>query len=104
LEISLLTKHRPISTFLIVTLSFILPLAFAYSNYNTLIEADFFTQGAKFEAGDLDDLWVDKQANLDFMPSESLIIASPEISLHEFPITSSHPVVSITSFFSVLRC
>ena len=102
MEISLLRKHRPISIFLIVTLSFILPLASAYLNYNTLIEADFFTQGAKFEAGDLDDLWADKQIDLDFIPSESLLIASPEISLHGLLKTSQ--VVSINSLFSILRC
>ena len=100
----MLRKHRAISTFLIVSLSFILLLASAYSNYNTLIEADFFTQGAKFEAGDLDDLWADKQINLDFMPSESLITGSPEINLHGPLIRASFQVVSINSLFSVLRC
>jgi hypothetical protein len=68
-------------------------------DYNTLIEADFLNHGGKFEAGDFDDLWVDKQIKLDFMARESLIIASPEISLQGLPITSSYQVVSIDSFY-----
>lgn len=100
----MLRRHRAISISLILSLSFLLPLASAYSNYNTLLEADFLTQGAKFEAGDLNDLWIDKHANLDFMPSESFIIASPELSVHGPLITSSYQVVSIDSSFSVLRC
>jgi hypothetical protein len=99
-----LRKHQAISTFLIVSLSIIFPMACAYFNYNTLIEADFLTHGAKFEAGDFDDFSIYKQTNLDFVPSESLIIASPEISLHGLLIPSSYQVVSIDSSFSVLRC
>ncbi len=97
-------KHRVISTFLIVGIPFIFLLASTYSNYNILIEADFITDGTKFEAGDLDDLCVDKQINLVFMPSESFLIGSPEINLHGFLIRSSFEVVSINSPFSVLRC
>ena len=100
----MLKKHRAISTFLIVSLSFIFPLASGYSNYYDLVEADFFTRGAKFEATDLNDLCVDKQINLDFLPNESFIIASPAISLHRLLILPSYQVVSIDSFFSVLRC
>jgi hypothetical protein len=58
-----------------VSLCFIFPLASTYSNHNTLIEADFLTHGAKFEARALNNLWVDKQINLDFQPSQSFIIA-----------------------------
>ena len=100
----MLIKHRAISTFLILSLCLIFPLASAFSNFNTLIEADFLTHGAKFEAGDLNDLWVDKQANLDFIPTESIKIASPGISLYRLQIPSSYQVVSIDSSFSVLRC
>jgi hypothetical protein len=87
-----------------VSLSFIFLLASAYFNYNTLTEADFLTHGAKYEAGDLDGPWVDKQTNLDFMRGEFLIITSLEMSLHGLLITSSYPVVSIDPLFSVLRC
>jgi hypothetical protein len=100
----MLRKRRAISTFLILSLSFLFLLGSAYSNYNTLIEADFLTQGTKFEAGDLDNLWVDKPINWDFMPSESFVIASPEINLHGLLIAFSYQVISIDSSLSVLRC
>jgi hypothetical protein len=99
-----LRKHRAISTFLIVGISLIFSLASAYSYYNTMLEADFLTLGVKFEAGDIDDLLVDKQINLDFIPSGSLAIGSLEIALHEFLIMFSFQVVSIDPPFSVLRC
>jgi len=98
----MLRKHRAISKFLIVAIPFIVLLAFAYSNYNTLIEADFITHGTKFEAGDTGNLWVDRQTNLDFISSESLIKASPETSLHGRLITPQ--LVPISPLFSVLRC
>ena len=100
----MLRKYRAISTFLIASLCFIFPLASAYSNFNTLIEADFFTRGAKYEAGDFNDLWLDKQTNFGFMPSESPIITPPRISSHRLLITFSYQVVPINSSFSVLRC
>ena len=100
----MLKKHRAISTFLIVSLSFTLPLASGYSNYIDLVEVDFLTRGPRLEAADLNGLWVDKQINLDFLPRESFIIASPAISLHRLLILPSYQVVSIDSFFSVLRC
>ena len=100
----MLRRRRAISTFLILSLSFLLPLVSAHSNFNTLIEADFLTHGVKFEAGDLNDLWVDKQTNLDFRPSESPIITPPRISSHRLLITFSYQVVPINSSFSVLRC
>ncbi len=97
-------KHSAISTSLIVGISFILILAYAYSNYNVLIEADFITHGTKFEAGDLDDLWVDKQLNLVFMPSESFLIDSAEMDRDGVLIRTSFQVSSINSLFSILRC
>ena len=98
----MLRKQRAISKLLIVGIPFIFLLVYAYSNYNTLIEADFITHGTKFEAEDTGDLWVDRQINLDFTPSESLITVSPETSPHGFLITPQ--VVPINSLFSVLRC
>jgi len=100
----MLKKQRPISTFLIISLSFILPLAFAYSNYNDLVETDFFTRGAKFEAVDLNNLWIDKQTDLDFMPGESLLMAPPESTLRRFLTLSSFEIIASGSSLLVLRC
>ncbi len=97
-------KHRTISTFLIVGIPFIFILACTYSNYNVLIEADFITDGTKYEAGDLDDLCVDKQLNFSFMLSESFLINSPEMDLHGVLIRTSFQVFSINSLSSILRC
>lgn len=97
-------KHRTRSTFLIVGISLIFSLALAYSNYNAMVEADFLTLGIKFEAGDIDDFFIDKQINWDFIPNESLVIGSLEIDLHRLLVVSSFQVVSITPPFSVLRC
>ena len=97
-------KHRPISTFLIVGISLIFSLASAHSNYNSILEADFLTLGEKFEAGDIADILVDKQINLDFIPSESLAIGSLEIDLHGFLSMFSFQIVPIAPPLSVLRC
>jgi len=97
-------KHRAISTFLIVGISLLFSLASTYSYYNSTVEADFLNLGVKFEAGDIDDFLVDKQINLDFIPSESLAISSLEIDLHGFLIIFSFQIVSIDPPFSVLRC
>lgn len=104
METSVLRKHRAISTFLIVGISLIFSLASAHANYNSLLEADFLTRGVKFEAGDIDDLLVDKQINLDFIPGEFSVIGSLEIDLHGLLVVSSFQVVSIDPPFSVLRC
>ncbi len=99
----MLNKHRAISKFLIVAIPFIFLLASAYSNYNVLIEADFIAHGKKYEATDTDDLWADKQINLDFIPSGSFVIPSSGMSLHGL-LTTPQAVASINSLFSVLRC
>ncbi len=97
-------RHRTISVFLIVSLSFIFPLASTYSNYNALIEADFLTLGVKFEAGDIDDLLVDRHINVDFLPSGAVAIDSLEIDRLGLFIISSFQISSIASPFYILRC
>ena len=104
METRALKKHRAISTFLVVGISLIFSMASAYSDYNDLIEVDFFTRGVKYEAADIDDLLVDKQINLDFIQAEFSAIGSLEIDLHGLLIVSSFQVVSIDPPLSVLRC
>jgi hypothetical protein len=104
LEISVQKKHRAISTFLIVGISLIFSLAEAHSDYSAIVEADFLTLELKFEAGDIDDLLVEKQINWDFIPSESLEISTLETDLPGFLIIFSFQIVSIDPPFSVLRC
>ncbi len=97
-------KQRAILTLLIIASSLILLVASAYTNYNSLLEADFLTRGVKFEACDIDDLWVDKQINLDILPIEFWSIGSLENDLHGLFIVSFLQGVSIVLPFSVLRC
>lgn len=100
----MLRKNRTTSTFLIIGISIIFSIAPAFSNYNRLLEADFLTLGVKFEAGDIDDLLVDRQMTLDFIPSQFLVIGSLGEGLDGPLIVSSLPLISIGLAFSPLRC
>ncbi len=97
-------NHRTKTAFFIIGISLIFVISSAYANYNTMIEADFFARGAKFESGDIADLLFDKQINGNFMPSASFVMGSPEIDIHGIPIMSFLQMGSISSPFSVLRC
>ena len=97
--------HRVKPVFLIIGICLIFSIASAYANYNTMLEGDFLAPGAKFEAGDIADFLVDKQMNVDFVPSESFAIGSLEMDLSGFLISSSFfQMSSISSSFSILRC
>jgi hypothetical protein len=84
--------------------SFLFPLSYSYSCYGGVTEVDFLTNGVKFEVSDIDNLLVDKQINLNFIPDEILSVHSPEIDLHGFPILFSILRPSTDSSLSVLRC
>ena len=99
-----LKKHRTTATFFILGISIFFSVASLYSNYNCLLEADFLTREAKFEAGDIDNLLAEKQINLDSIASETYIFGSPEIDLHRILMESSWQIVSLALSFSPLRC
>ncbi len=102
LEISMPRRHRAISAFLIMVTSLIFLAASAYTDYNSLLEADFLTRGLKFEACDIADISVDKSINLNFVPIEFSSMGSLENDLHGLFIVSFP--VSIVPPSSVLRC
>lgn len=54
-------KRGPFFILLIFAVSFLLPLSCAYSCYNVIVEADFLANGVKYEAGDIENLLIDKQ-------------------------------------------
>ncbi len=85
-------------------ISLIFVIGSVYANYNTMMEADFFARGAKFESGDIADLLYDKQINGNFMPSAPFVMSSPEIDQHRILKMSFLQTGSISSPFSVLRC
>jgi len=97
-------RHRTISTLLILGICLIFSMDSAYSNCNRILETDFITLGVKFEASDIDSLWIDKQTHLVFIPGKTLAIVSPEKDLHRFHIIFFPSGVFIDSPFSVLRC
>ena len=101
---SVLKKHQPTATFLILGISILFSVASLYSNYNCLLEADFLTREAKFEARDIDNLLAEKQINLDSIASETYIFGSPEIDLRRLLMESSLQIVSLALSFSPLRC
>ncbi len=45
----------------LVAVSFLFPLSCAYSSYDVILEADFLTDGLKYEALDKENLFFDKQ-------------------------------------------
>ncbi len=98
-------KNRGKPAFLIIGICLVLAIASAYANYNTMLEGDFLAPGAKFEAEDIADFFVDKHMKVVFVPSESFVIGSPETDLPGFPYLSSFfQMSSISSSFSILRC
>jgi len=93
---------------LCIIFAFIFPLSYAYSCYDVILEADFNFKGQKFEAGDIDDLLLEKQKNLDFDPLASSIILSSEINpfkqfLKQFRKASSQ-FPPFDDLLAILRC
>ena len=96
--------RKIIPVLLVMTISFFFLFSSAYSNYNSLIEADFFTCGLKFEAADIDDLLVDKQIHVDFALGLFSTVGSLGADLFEKLTPSSFQVPGIDPTFSILRC
>ena len=93
---------------LCIIFAFIFPLSYAYSCYDVILEADFNFTGQKFEAGDADDLLLEKQKNLDVGPFVSSKILSSELNpfkqfLKQFRNASSQ-LPPFDFLLSILRC
>ncbi len=97
-------RQKEIPVLLVMAVSFFFLFSSVYSNYNSLIEADFLTLGVKFEAADIDDLLVDKQIILDFAPGLFSIIGCLGAELFEKPMPSSFWVPGMDLPISILRC
>ena len=95
-------RHKGIFIFLVIAISFILPWSSSYSNYNVLIEADFFFLGQKFESGDLDDLLIDKQKN--FVPSGYDFAYYVGTHLLDPSAEFSSPITVVEQIPAILRC
>ena len=97
-------KPKAKTIFLVIAISLSFQVGSAHSYYESLIEADFIGHGLKFEAADLENLFVDKQKDLDIDPRAFsalflLVVNSFEqISLFYLQVPSTDQ----TSF--ILRC
>ncbi len=77
--------------------------ACAYNVFNVMVEADFLS-GKKYEAGDIEEVYAEKQSNPDAtLVSPALFTFLPGIILGFLPSFSS-PNTLFTQTFSVLRC
>jgi hypothetical protein len=101
-------KSKRTKIILCLTLSFIFPLSYAYSCYDIISEADFNFKGQKFEAGDVDDLFIEKQKVLDFAPIASSRILTSELNAFEKFLKQFRNASSQFSPFAdllpILRC
>ena len=97
-------RQKIFAVLLVTAVSFFFLSSSAYSNYNSLIEADFLTRGLKFEAADNDDLLVDKQIHVDFALGLFSTVGPLGADLFEKLTPSSFQVPGIDSTFSILRC
>jgi hypothetical protein len=84
-----------------VTLLF--AFACAYSLFDTVREADFFSN-KKYEARDIEDLCAEKGSNLDaVLVSPTLFLPLSDTFFEFFPVFFSTNTLLVTTF-SVLRC
>lgn len=95
-------KRKPrISVVLFMILLF--EFACAYNVFNIVVEADFLS-GKKYEAGDSEEVYAEKQSNPDAaLVSPILFTSLPGIILEFLPSFSSPNTLFIQTF-SVLRC
>jgi len=97
-------RQKIFPVLLVTAVSFFFVYSSAYSNYNSLIEADFLTCGLKFEAADNDDLLVDKQIHLDFALGLFSTVGPMEADLLEKLAPSLFRVPGMDPPPSILRC
>jgi len=97
-------KPKAKTIFLIIAISLSFQVGSAHSYYESLIEADFIGHGLKFEAADLENLFVDKQKDLEIDPRAFstpflwVVNSSKQIPLFYLQVPSTDQ----TSF--ILRC
>ncbi len=96
-------KKGSFFTFLIFVLFFLLPLSCAYSSFDVLAEADFLTNGVKYEAVDTENLFLNKENCMGAIPNPfSPLLFSKDNLFEKFSQFSlSIPVIQTSS---LLRC
>jgi hypothetical protein len=87
---------------LIFMISFLLPLSCAFSCYDVIVEADFLRNGVKYEAVDIENLFLDKQNLTGVIPFPCCLFF--EDKFFELLLGFSIPTPLIHPTSSVLRC
>jgi hypothetical protein len=97
-------KKGSLFSLLIFGASFLLPLSLAYSCYDAIAEADFLTNGIKYEAVDKEHLLLDKQNFMGLIPTpfSSLLFIRDNFFDPFSDSSASIPTPHQTS--SLLRC
>jgi len=96
----MMRKRHTLITLLVALL---FDVACVYSSFDVMVEADFLS-GKKFEARDVEEVYAEKQSNLDaVLVSPTLFASLPGIIFEFLPSLSSLNTL-FTHNFSVLRC
>jgi len=96
----MMRKRHTLITLLVALL---FDVACVYSSFDVMVEADFLS-GKKFEARDVEEVYAEKQSNLDaVLVSPTLFASLPGIIFEFLPSLSSLNTL-FTQNFSVLRC
>ncbi len=90
-------------TFLVFVLSFLLPLSCTYSSFDVLAEADFLTNGVKYEAVDTENLFLGKEnfMGVIFNPFSPLLFSKDNLFEKFSQFFLSIPVIQTSA---LLRC
>ncbi len=94
---------RGVFSLVIISLIVIFGVAGLYSSFNALVEADFLSRN-KYEAGDIEQVYAEKQSNLEAVLVSPALFA-PSLA-DDFEFLPQIPFFHTTSPlpFSVLRC
>ena len=81
-------RQRLCTILVVIAISFFFQLDASHSYYESLVEADFLGHGLKFEAADLENLFVDKQKSFEIGPQASSLLCSEDVNPSEqfFPL------------------
>jgi hypothetical protein len=94
---------RKSNVFTILLIILLFNVACVYSSFNVMVEADFLSR-IKYETRDVEEVYAEKQNNLDaVLVSPTLFTPLPGI-IFEFLSNFSSPNTPLTGALSVLRC
>jgi hypothetical protein len=97
-------KKNYLKILLACFMAIMMPFSFAYAYYDDLIEADFLTHGTKYEAGDMQNLFVEKQnfVGLTSDPSSTLLYVNDDFHVILSLLSPANLLLNPAS--SILRC